>query len=398
MNRLIYLLVTVICMATVCHLDFLHAGTAVSTRLDIKDFSKVCRNGARIIHLPSGIYDVSKTLALPSNTVLEGEGSRTILRVVSSFSGSRFITNTDFRDGNANITVRSLKVEFNLPILKGDAPGVLRFENVKNLLIEDLTMEIDTDFYGIDLSANIRSSSVQRCKISNKGNGGGIMVRNRNDLPNKASDDITVRLNTLLSSNDEPLAVFGWLGMVRRVLIEKNHVLAYGAAFGIAVYGIDQPGHTGRITDVSVIDNTVKGGRLGGIAVKGGARRVSLSNNIIEGQYADGLFLHRGGNLLPIVQEIRIHKNIISNARRHCIFASGNDIVVENNKMNDCGECGIFIAGKVLAVDNVITNAKPGILVTGDSPKKIRGNILNKAHGIRVLNNDFSGIEENIIR
>ncbi len=223
----------------------------VRDKFDIKGFTKVV-DGKYIISLPTGLYQISETIVLPSNTIFEGTGPSTILKVASPFFGQRFITNSNERDGCENITLRSFKMVFDLPILTGNLPGIMRFENVKNLQLNDITMILDTKYYGIDLSANIQSAIIENNIIENWGQGGTIMVRNRHRQTNKESNNIIIRNNTLLSAYDEPLAVFGWMGSVRNITLEGNNVKGEGASFGITAFAIDTLGHTGKLSDVVI--------------------------------------------------------------------------------------------------------------------------------------------------
>jgi hypothetical protein len=326
-------------------------------------------------------------MLIHSNTILEGEGEKTILKAEDSFTGSQFITNSDFDSGNRNIVIRNLKIEIALPQLDGDEPGILRFENVELLEIDNLTMVIDSPLYGIDLSANVHSATVQRCTITNTNrvSGGGIMIRNGDPRPAEATSGIVVRDNRIESVSDEPLAVFGWKGMTENIRIEKNTILAQGASFGITAYGIDSVKHTGKIQNVRIVGNVISGSRIGGIGIKGGAQFVEVADNVLKDPKGDGIFLHTGGEGLPSVHDIRIYQNKITNAGRHCIFSTGAKIHIEKNEIRNCAQAGIYVAGDVSVINNVITYAKPGILVDGPQRNDIRGNDLRNAGKIVIL-------------
>lgn len=389
-------------------------------------------DGIQTIHLPKGIYKVPETLFLPSKVIFEGEGPGTVLRASSPFSGQRFITNDNSPSGSCNITVRSMSIEYNIPDYKGDSPGILRFENVDGLNLLYLNMDVNSAYYGIDLASQVHNCTIQGGAISNRGNGGGVMVRNRNhafpsktlvndnpkinrcslgengqagdemknDLiapPFHATANISIVENMLTSVRDEPLAVFGWLGEVQNVLVSKNNVVADGASFGISVFAIDQSGHGGKISQVKVSDNTVRGGQFGGITVKGGATNVEVSRNSIKQTIGDGIFLHSGGKNLPEVSNIVVRQNEITNSGRHCIFASGANIDIDTNILSQCRKSGIYIGGQVNAMNNKITNAHPGILVDTNKNIVVRKNLLIKSMGINVLGAHRPGIEDNII-
>ena len=357
------------------------------TDIDWAAYTKSEPDGRNIIHIPPGVYRISKSIRIPSNTIFEGEGKVTVLRAEAPFTGPRFLTNADFTNGNRNIIVRNLKIEFGLPVLPGDAIGILRFKNVERLEIDNLTMVLDSQMYGIDLAGQLSNATVERCTITNmnKVSGGGIMIRNGDPLPARATSDITVRNNRIESVSDEPLAVFGWQGIVEQIRIEKNTIRAAGASFGITAYGIDSKKQRGSLRDVQIVGNHISGGKIGGIAVKGGARSVDVQNNMIEDTKGDGIFLHSGGEGLPGVEDIRIHHNTILRAGRHCIFAAGEKIRVSENMITNCSQSGVYVAGDVSVLDNDIKGAKPGIIVDSGQENNIRRNTLHDCGMLRIL-------------
>ena len=73
----------------------------------------------------------------------------------------------------------------------------------------------------------------------------------------------------------------GGLGLVQEVKVLENQVDAMGASFGISAYGIDTPGHTGSLARVRIEGNEVRGGKIGAVGVKGGAREVDVVDNRI---------------------------------------------------------------------------------------------------------------------
>jgi len=363
-----------------------HAATmdALASGLPVTNLVQLDTN---VIHLGRGTYSISKTIVLPSNTILEGEGDETILMAEDSFTGSQFITNSDFINGNTNIIIRNLKIEFTLPLLPGAEPGILRFKNVEHLEIDNITMVIGSPMYGIDLSAQIRNAIVQGCTITNTNtvSGGGLMIRNGDPLPANATSGIVVRNNQIGSASDEPLAVFGWEGMTENIQIEKNTILAQGASFGVTAYGINSLGQGGQLQGVEITGNSVQGSKVGAIGVMGGAEQVTIFNNQVGDTESDGIFLDPGGDGLPAIRHINVRQNQISNIGRHGIFADGANVLVEQNEITNCSGSGIFSAAGVSMIDNVISVAHPGILVDGQSDATISGNVLNNAGEIVYL-------------
>ena len=365
------------------------------TREGLEPFARM-EDGRRVIHLPRGTFTLPATLRLSSGTVLEGEGEGTLLRPDESFRGERLITNADPGSGNTEITVRSLAIEVGAIPFSGDSPGILRFENVRNLDLKNLTLRLRSRLYGIDLAAQCRDAVIEGCSIVNEGEGGCIMVRNRSVSPERSTRNVRILRNRLRSGKvDEPLAVFGWLGVVRDVEVLENEVDAMGASFGISAYGIDAPGHTGSLARVRIEGNGIRGGRIGAIGVKGGAREVDVVDNRIDSAGGDGIFLHAGGKGLPEISDVRIRGNRISNVGRHGIYATGKAVTVERNEIRDCGKVGVYVGNGVAVVGNRVENASPGILVDGTRDRVVRENRTRNAP-IRVIGKDRTGISGNV--
>jgi hypothetical protein len=362
----------------------LKAGPA---ELNLALYTKANPDGSTVIHIPAGTYRVSKTLVLPSNTILEGDGDTTILETDASFTGSQFITNSDFTNGNSNIIIQNLKMEVSLPLLPGDSPGVLRFANVEQLEIDKLTMVLNSPMYGIDLSSYIRNATVQGCTITNTSTvgGGGIMIRNEDPLPAQATSGIVIRNNQVASASDESIAAFGWLGLTENVRIENNTLLAQGASFGITAYGFNSPGQSGQISNVNITGNSVVGSTVGAIGIMGGANGVNVTDNTVMQTQADGIFLDPGGDGLPVISNINVQDNTISNVGRNGIFANGMLVQVQQNKISNCSRAGIYAVAGVAMIGNVISDAHPGILVQGESDATISGNTLSNAGEIVFL-------------
>ncbi|HOI73757.1 MAG TPA: right-handed parallel beta-helix repeat-containing protein [Syntrophales bacterium] len=366
-----------------------HAGEA-KTKLNLTKLTKHV-NGQHIIHLPPGLYQISETIILPSDTMLEGAGPDTILKATSPFFGQQFITSSNGGNDCRNIRLRSFKVVFDIPIQRGDLSGIIRFENVDHLEINNISMTLDTNYYGIDLSANIQNAIIENNVIENRGQGGSIMVRNKNQKPNMESRNITIRNNTLKSNNDEPLAVFGWMGSVENITIKGNNIQCEGSSFGISAFGIDASGHTGKLRDVTIHNNMIDGGTHGAIGIKGGAINIMVADNKIIHATGDGIFIHTGGFGLPKARGVLVKNNEIRKIGRHGIFAAGSEIRITKNRISNTKCSGVYVHGTVVVTDNEIIDTKPCILADGNHKKIIKRNKCFNSP-IRILNKKGSEI------
>jgi len=363
-----------------------------STEFDLSSCTQTITNGVTVIHVSAGVYTVSNTIELPSDTVLEGEGESTVLIRGTAFNGSRFITNSDFVNGNRNIVLRNMKIQFTGSQLYGDAAGIVRFYNVNDLDISNITMVVDSPMYAIDLSGQVQNATVEGCSINNANgvSGGCIMVRNSDPLPAPATSQITLRGNQVVSVSDEPIAAFGWEGVVENVLIEQNTVFANGASFGIAAFGTTVATQSGQIREVTISGNNIEGSQNGAIGILGGAEDVVVTENQVKDTVNDGIFLQRGDG--PPIDGVSVSHNSIQNAGRSGIYADGLEVLLDQNDITNCSGSGVFAAAGVVVTNNIIMNANPGILVDGGQISDIRGNSLYNVNRILIVNADGSTV------
>lgn len=323
------------------------------------------------VYLPEGKYLVATTIAVPSDMEIKGSGPNSILLMPKVFGGRAFITNEDHQGGNKNITLDSLAIVMNISGMRGDSPGLLRFENVDTLKIENLSVDAGSRLYAVDLASCVRNASVDNSNIKNSGPGGCIMARNGNPGGLCPSYNIKIENNKVSSGVlDEPIAVFGWLGVLKDVRIAGNQVGAAGASFGITAYGTGKPADTGQLSGVEITGNTVTGGNNGGIAVMGGAASVNVSGNHISNTKNDGIFIHAGGKGLPSPQDVKVDGNDVSDAGRHGIYAFGAGVEISGNHIKNCGNAGIFAAGETQAGPNVIEGCLPAVFYARHTNKK----------------------------
>lgn len=356
---------------------------------NIEEFTIQNTSGVREIRIPEGVFIVADAIALPSDTTLTGNGEKTILEVSDNFYNPRFISNLDFSLGNKNITVSNVKIRFNKNYLPGSAPGIIRFENTRELKISGLILEIESRLYGIDLSGNIKNALVEQCKIDNTGSGGGIMVRNRLGLEEQAVESVVISNCEVNSVKDEPIAVFGWQGITKDIIVQKNLVRANNASFGITAYGIDKPDHLGKISNVSIIENTIHGGNHSCIGVKGGAQLVNLGRNNISGALKDGILIHPGGKDLPFSQSVVVSGNTISNMGRYGIYSSGRTVTIKENTINECNDAGVYSSEQnntsADIFNNNILNTKQAIIIKGQQKGRVFENKFKNTNGILYL-------------
>ena len=105
-----------------------------------------------LVHIPSGIYELSSPLVIPSDVTLMGSGFTTILKPSATFpgggrypkgeKGKDMVINSDIEKGNVNIIIKNLKLDADNRVNQ-----LLLLQRVDNFLIEGCWFynpEIDT--------------------------------------------------------------------------------------------------------------------------------------------------------------------------------------------------------------------------------------------------------------
>lgn len=252
------------------------------------------------------------------------------------------------------------------------SPGLLRFEDIDGLTLENLRIRADSRLYAVDLAGCVQNARIKNCLISNGGTGGCVMARNGGTCP---AGHLKITGNKFSSGGhpmsgdshypsgpaDEAVAVFGWVGRMRDVVISGNRVTARGS-FGITAYGSGKPGGTGRLEDAVIRDNAVTGGKNGGIAIMDGASSVKVSGNRVVSA-KDGIFIDRGGRGLLRPRDVRVLDNSITGSGRYGIFAAGRGVKLSGNRIRGCGAAGIFAAVGTLIGRNRISGCRPPVFI-----------------------------------
>ena len=207
------------------------------------------------LSLPAGTININKAITnicsfygIPGKTILQ---INSVVDTAGAGSTGHVLQTAWVRNYNES-TAKSLFIK---DIIVTDEPGqnisVFGFTNIKNLLIDNVGITATTVLNGssipwrvdalIDLYAAVKNTRITNCDLKNityahgnsgileAGGGAEIWVRNLNgssasgaDLTN-ATENIQIdHCRFTHSTSDEGLAVFGVIGMVRKVKIHDN--------------------------------------------------------------------------------------------------------------------------------------------------------------------------------
>ncbi len=338
----------------------------------------------RVVHAPCGTYRLEAPVRLPSGGTLRGAGRCTVFVVPEmGFSGERVITNDSFELGNQRITISDFSVRVKGKPGKGRNPGVIRFQRVDGLTIERIyTDRYASEYDVIHLAGGIQNATVRGCVLRNAqpARAGGALGVYGGPTPGAAyaTAHIEVTGNTLESTYDEAIAVYGWFTSVSDVRVNGNTLVNRGPtelAVGILGSNLGQPG---VVQDVVFSDNMI----VGKTHILTGASRVSFVRNTITGPVAageDAVFLAAARG--PVPNDIVLAGNTIRGAARYGVYSEARDLTLKDNTIERTRSYGIH--GGTNISGNIVRRAgSVGILSYGTA-SAVRGNtVVGSSTGI----------------
>lgn len=312
------------------------------------------RKGGGIVFLPAGTYRIEKTLKIPSNIILRGAGSATILKPSISigereYPNNRVIQNADEAKGNREIIIENLTID-------GEFLGEYH----------------KTGIYGISLNncdnCFIRNVIVRKCS------GEGILVA-------YGKGNIVVE-NCIVEENNHGINIHHIHGavLVKDNICKRNGINKpqYGG-IGIFVEGVE---------NVSITGNICQDNAWAGIVWMGGADEVRgikypandclIANNIcINNGSQGGIFLN---GTYSETRRFLVQGNICKENESHGIwgFKVRDGVIGNNMSVNNKGY-GILLkeSDDVLLCNNIVLENK-------------QGNIQVEGKGNRVVNNLYN--------
>lgn len=284
--------------------------------------------GGGIVFVKEGIYDITAILTIPSNTILQGVGWKTILK--ASVTLNSVITNKDTTNGNVNIIIRDLMVDGNyLAGVSSASP-----------------LGYDTLIYFRALDNVCTGCKVINCKVVKSYDGGGIGFTDVGWV-----------------SNTPGFTPLSWTGCeISRCWIEDIGIgslqVSSGNAKGINLLGTsDIDIYENYIKDVAsqcIVTNTSKYCNI---------HNNTIWNNVTSVEGGEGIFLSYNSAYC------RVSNNIVGSSTDVSSFAIGS----------------LYIAGYTqdlgnnVISDNIIYQCYHGIYDNGGARDTITGNVISGA-------------------
>jgi len=340
------------------------------------------------VFLPNGVYNLTATIALPSNSSLTGQ-SRDNTVLFHDLATSKFdlVNNSDIVGGNTNIQVKSLWFKGNGTTVGwsvGDGAGV-RFETCTHVKVLDCKF-LENSSYGIECidtyDFTLDGNYLERCgddgvSISSTGlgvaGGRGIITNNHAYGMNA---DVGTGTGTGFEVDDGPRELIITNNIATNCLtgidlhthvgesdpgqvIISNNICRDGTV-GIRVYwfgGENNPNNT------IVSNNTCSGNAEYGIAAVSGDELV-ITGNLISENGGTGIFINQGGGAT---------KNEMLN------LTISNNMCRQNYRGISVGSTShsTFAKRVIIADNNVYFSQREAILVDYVQNVNITGNIVS---------------------
>ncbi len=347
-----------------------------------KALDEIAKLGGGSVFIPAGMYFIDRTLVIPDNTEIYGEGEKTILKRGNTFSnrplyqgssnceqnvgfsGRELFSNSKYNCGNSNIFLHHFSVDGSLV---KTIPGAvtLSFSAVKNLRIEHLIVR-NAPQDGIFVRNGGINTVIKDNFIDGHNllwyNGGGIIIEMRSggNLPTSSNSPVRIERNTIVVSGPDYCVgtelcrsnivgiVLTWIdGDAAPVaMIKDNNLKITNAHTGIVCHGCRDSFIENNVIG-PLVSNTQRSELFTGISSEqptgGYGRDLTISKNLItgSGKQGDGRAILLSSND-PGSEGVIINGNII--ARKNVGYSLGaiglrgyHDFTIEGNKLSDIG-------------------------------------------------------------
>jgi hypothetical protein len=319
------------------------------------------------VFIPAGDYALVSTLKLKNGIVLEGIRGQSRIIIDDSFQKGKYYPENEFAVMNEHfsqaydsatadeITIRGLTFIMD----KNNSNSIhtlLGMANVKKLILEDCDFIVQGNGVSgsnIDLYAGCKNVLIRNCYIKNDTgaeSGAAVMVRcltGDGADPANATENVVLESNTIeKNSNDEAIAVWGCVGLVRDVTVRNNSITAYG-----------------RIPDV-LIDAFA--GEFNKHSTASTKNVIFDGNTITTGDIACTIFqVGQNTDTVSQLDNVRITNNTINTRASATAYTTViksydqdnyTNIVIEGNEITNTGHVniGYGITGKGVIANNVI--------------------------------------------
>lgn len=353
----------------------------VSDQVEInKALADVYLSGGGVVRLKSGTYVIDDTIVVNSNTVLEGDGWSTVIKLKSSPGWPKYkgmIENANKDDSSApdiNITIRNLKIDGNRQHQAEDH-GVgyhyaIYLANVQGTVLSGLWAgnNLSDSIFVRNNNNKVTNLLIENSTLNNSGHSSVYLISTNNVIIRKNDIDVSVNsgvrahdsnhivISSNIISSKQPGTSSNWgiqltqtgNAVVNDVLIENNRIYNTPMA-GILLSG--SPSEPACASGVRIRGNSIyHTGSIdqdfpkGGIAINN-FNNVLIEDNAIFNNCGSGIYFSDytpsvGWNLRAIVRNNIISNNTgygLSTGGLNACFTTSNNRIWGNNLGNYMG-------------------------------------------------------------
>jgi hypothetical protein len=283
------------------------------------DINALGINGGTVI-IPAGETAITATITVPSNVILKGACTNSVLRAVNGFNGD-IIKNANPVNGNSGIRLRGFSINGNKSYQTAGCG--INFKNVNDLIIEDVKVR-DCYTCGIYFDSNVTNVQVESCMIYANGFSSGNGIQTNSGLSRLLISNCTIYSN-------KNSGIFVGSG-ASEVKIIGNYIYGHGSGdSGIKVYNTGDVVLTANVIDGAynggVELNTTSGSIITANCVTNANRGIDVSDSedyLINGNVAFD-------NIIGIYSNSNISRNGASVSNNVCL----------NNDLGGIYSCGM---------------------------------------------------------
>jgi parallel beta-helix repeat protein len=267
--------------------DYVADGTADQTEINS---ALTAASGGKVLLL-AGTYTIDGTIAIPSNTTLQGIGSGSTIFSVAGAASFNMIENSDQAGGNNNITIKDLRIDGNEANVTSSRDSI-NLDNVgsgsgattvKGFTISNVNI-VDSDGDGISLN-NVSNGILENSSVVNSKGSRGVEIL--------TGFNIQVNNNNISGNGDTNIL----LSATQDSSVTSN---TFNSAAGLGGQSVHiQNGSTENVISSNIINNN---SNYGIYISSGGSTpsRNTISNNVIHDNTDSGISVGTGLTTLII--------------------------------------------------------------------------------------------------
>ena len=356
--------------------DYVASATSAETEINS---ALSAASGGKVLLL-AGTYTIDGTIAIPSNTTLQGVGSGSTIFSLAGAASFNLIENSDQTGGNTNITIRDLKIDGNKDNVTG-ARDSIEFDEVGTGTGTTAVIGFTIDSVNI---VNSRTIGIQLVDVSNS------VIQNSSAINgNSTGVEINTAYGLRIANNDFSGNAGGENLELTTV---QDSVVSGNILNGQTVAGSGSLHINGSSTENTINNNIINNNAGRGVYVSGSTSRNTISNNVIHDNSQEGIEL--GNAISTSIIGNNFNDNDSGGSSSSIFLNNADNSIVANNFINESGGTEAITIGastdNAYIADNVITGtggiSNSGTNTTYANQEDDNGNLMLQAESGNTIN------------